>query len=153
MKNKKSKNFNHRKSIASVVLASILAFSFNYTPISLVARHIAAAYKSSTTSSNTFYGNSSVSTENKIDDAKFPSSLEKYFEGSSANFNIETYYKEQYYKFFENYADNFLKTANLPVVGKSDPQYYNKEYVNYLNHVGYDSLGEYYEDKKRFWPF
>ncbi len=148
MKNKKSKNFNHRKSIASVVLASILAFSFNYTPISLVARHIAAAYKSSTTSSNTFYGNSSVSTENKIDDAKFPSSLEKYFEGSSANFNIETYYKEQYYKFFENYADNFLKTANLPVVGESDPQYYNKEYVNYLNHVGYDSLGEYYEDKK-----
>lgn len=148
MKNIKNKIFKHKKSIASVVLASILTFSFNYTPISLIAKNIASAYKSSTTAGNTFYGNTSVSTESKIDDAKLPASLEKYFEGSSANFNIETYYREQYYKQFAEYADSFLRNAENLVTTESDKNYYNKEYINFLNHVGYKTLGEYYEAKK-----
>lgn len=150
MKSKNSKFQKHKKSIASAVLASVLTFSFNFTPISLVANKLsnfAAAYKSSQT--QTYYPNSSTSTESNIGTGKYPESLDKYFEGSSNNFNILSYYQARYADIFAMKVDEFLKNARFNDTDTNDVNSYNSLYKKYINYVGYTTLGEYYEAKAK----
>ena len=77
--NKFTKFFKkNKKSILSIALASLLTFSFNYSPISLFAdwaKDKVNAYKSNNL--QTYYANSSTTSESKIAAGDYPKELEE----------------------------------------------------------------------------
>ncbi len=147
--NKLKKFFNKKKkSIFSLALALVLALSFNYSPLALLADTFKTnAYKS--TSVKNYYSNSSTTNETNIGTAEYPSSLKEYFEGSSNNFNIEQYYKTRYNDLLAGYVDEFLKASTLTETHETpgsnpDGEAYNTLYTEFLDSVKKDTLLEYY---------
>ncbi len=138
-----------KKSILSFMLALVLMLSFNYSPISLLADMVKSnAYKSNTV--QTYYPNSSTTSETNIGSGVYPSSLSDYFKDSSNNFNIESYYNKRFSDILAGYVDEFLK--NVPdKVGPADAQegdkvLYKDLYTEFLSSkaVDKDTLLEYY---------
>jgi hypothetical protein len=114
--------------------------TFNYSPVSILAdkyRNTSHAYKSSTTQS--YYPNSSTSSESNISSANYPSSLKDYFTGSDRNFNIATYYNERYYALYSSYFEKYIASEAIKKVTN-----YKDDYDNFLKVKGYDTLYEYY---------
>lgn len=108
MKFKSIKTQNRKKSIASLFLALLLMFSFNSTPIIMLANKLrsANAYKSS--DSYTYYTSTSGEKESNFSDAQVPSSLKKYFDGSSNNFNLYQYYTDEFENNLMDIVDNLF---------------------------------------------
>ena len=130
----------NKKSILSLALASVLALSFNYTPVSILANQIrkASAYESSTTQS---YYSSSTTNEANMSAGSLPTSLLSYFTGSDKNFNIATYYNS---RFNDIFGLEFCKFLNSTQVNGSQPNY-SANVAKYLEYVGgYDDLYDYY---------
>ena len=96
----------NKKPILSFLLAIMLMFSFNYMPISVISNYVnfSDAYKSST--SQSYY---TKENESYIDKGNYPASLQKFFEGSSNNFNIKVYYDSRFEELLGKYAHEFLK--------------------------------------------
>ena len=144
MKKLKKLMKNNKKSIFGLALATILTFSFNYTPISLVTKSLsgqsANAYSSSTT--QTYYKKDSVTKESGISSGNYANGTSNYFTDSTNNYHILTKYTEVFNKLFKGYADKYLAEQDK----KSDG--YNGNFAKYLDYVGYESLSEYYEEKK-----
>ena len=137
-------NSKNKKSMLSVALASLLAFSFNYSPISMISNLIknASAYKSSTLQS--YYGDATSTTESKIGAGNYPSALAEYFSKSSNNFNIGTYYNSRYSDIFAGKVHDFLKSGQTPQAGTVTPTDYKTLYLEFLQHKGAQTLLEYY---------
>lgn len=100
MKNKTLITSRKKKSIASLFLALLLMFSFNSTPMVLLANNMRKTNAYKPTETQTYYSNNASELEKNFSDGKYPSSLEKYFDGSTKNFNVYNYYTA---KFEENY--------------------------------------------------
>ena len=130
----------NKKSIFALALASILTLSFNYSPIALVSdwmKKTASAYKSS--SLQTYYANTTTSSESKVSSATFPKELEKYFEKTSNNFNILTYYNSRYTDLFANYVHEYLSNEKTGSTG------YNATYQAFLEYKNATTLYDYYQ--------
>lgn len=150
--NNLKKFFNKRKkSIFSLMLALVLTLSFNYSPLALLVDTFKTnAYKSS--SVQTYYPNSSTTSETNISAGNYPSSLKSYFEGSSNNFNIEKYYNTRFSDLFAKYADEYLKSIDETVKLKDTSTNvetdvaYKTVYTEFLAATDgkYDTLLEYY---------
>ena len=142
MKNKSYLNNHRKKSFASLVLAFLLMLTFNASPMILLSDAIRArtanAYK--TTQTQTYYSNSTNESETKFADAQLPSSLKKYFEGSEKNFNIYTYYINNYDEILKDRADKFFDAYDF-----AD---YHASYVAFLSYFGSENLSDFYEKQK-----
>ncbi len=159
------KHQEKQRSFASLLLALILIFSFNFTPISLIASKInwpsfASAYSSSTT--QTYYSSSSSSKESNVtvgSDA-YPNGLNDYFSDSSVNLNILEYYQSRFSDIFKMCIDYYLSNIEsteyaTKVVNKTGDESstettnmsYKDVYEEYLKYVGYKSLGDYFDAK------
>lgn len=142
---KKIKKFikNNKNSFFGLVLALILTFSFNYTPISLVSKRLAGlssnAYSSST--SQTYYKKDSVTKENGISTGNYANGTSVYFKDSTNNYHILTKYTEVFNKLFKGYVEKFLVAQDKLSSG------YDGIYAKYLEYLGYETLSAYYEDK------
>lgn len=136
----------NKKSIFSAVLATLLAFSFNYSPISLISSWIkkTSAYKSSNT--QTYYGNSTTENETKISAGKYPSELSEFFKESSNNFNIATYYNKRYIEKYAEHVHEYLASIETKF---SDVEY-GKTYLDFLDFKNYDSLYDYYKTETTY---
>lgn len=137
------KSFNKKKSsVFSAVLAGVLALTFNYSPITLIAERIksAIAYKSSTLQS--YYANPTTGTESNIGSGNYPSSLKDYFSDSSNNFNIKTYYDSRYLDIYSEKIDLYLRTITTSG--------YNTLYEEFLNYKNYTSLFNYYDNETTY---
>ena len=137
--NKFSKsNSKNKRSLLSAALATVLAFSFNYSPISMISETIknSVAYKSSTLQS--YYGDATSTTESKIGAGDYPSALTEYFSKSSNNFNIGTYYDSRFADLFAGYVHDFLSS------GKVASEDYEVKYQQFLTAKGANTLLEYY---------
>ena len=136
----------NKKSIFSAVLATLLAFSFNYSPISLISSWIkkTSAYKSSNT--QTYYGNSTTENETKISAGKYPSELSEFFKESSNNFNIATYYNKRYIEKYAEHVHEYLASIET----KFNDVEYGKTYLDFLDFKGYDSLYDYYKTETTY---
>lgn len=133
----------HKKSILSLVLAILLTISFNCSPISLFASMISSAYKAE--SKSTYYSASSTGEESKISKGQYPSNLDKYFEGSSNNFNIKTsFYDPEFESTFGYYVHEYLAHYS--------ESSYTTAYNNFLTNKGYntadDGIYSYYTANK-----
>lgn len=108
MKNKTYLKNHRKKSIASLFLAFLLMISFNASTIALIFNtfNSADAYKSSST--KTYYTDSTKDTEGKFD-ADYPSSYEKYFENSSSSFNVLDYYNTEFETSYKTITNDFFK--------------------------------------------
>ena len=151
--NKIKKFFNSKKkAILSFMLAVVLMLSFNYSPISLLADLVRTnAYKSNTV--QTYYANSSTTSEANIGSGVYPSSLSDYFKNSSNNFNIESYYNTRFNDILAGHVDEFLKNVDDVKVGpdgaaEDDKVLYKNLYTQFLTAVGFDTLLEYYTKNK-----
>ena len=120
----------NKKSIFALALASILTLSFNYSPIALVSdwmKKTASAYKSS--SLQTYYANTTTSSESKVSSANFPKELEKYFEpvveekrkilsddeiGNIADENAHRIFEESEVKASVVFGNQLCMAAKLP---------------------------------------
>ena len=146
--NNLKKFFNKKKkSILSLMLAFILALSFNYSPISFLADMVkTSAYKSNT--EKTYYPNSSTKNETNIGEGTIPSSLVDYFKNSSTNFNILEKYTEFFDDLYARHVNDFLSnltsTVGAPETEESTWVEYNTLYSEFLNSVGHKTLLEYY---------
>ena len=155
--NKIKKFFNtKKKAIFSFMLAVVLMLSFNYSPISLLADFVRTnAYKSNTV--QTYYPNTSTTSEANVGAGVFPSSLSDYFKNSSNNFNIESYYKTRFNDILAGHVDSFLKNVDDVKVGpagaaEGDKVLYKDLYKEFLkevdDNVEFDTLLEYYTKYK-----
>ncbi|MBQ4541457.1 MAG: hypothetical protein IJA23_01250 [Clostridia bacterium] len=151
--NKIKKFFNSKKkAIFSFMLAVVLMLSFNYSPISLLADLVRTnAYKSNTV--QTYYANSSTTSETNIGAGVYPSSLSDYFKDSSNNFNIESYYNTRFNDILAGHVDEFLKNVPDVKVGptgaaEGDKVLYKDLYQLFLDSVEFDTLLEYYTKNK-----
>ena len=142
--NKFTKFFKkNKKSILSVALASLLTFSFNYSPISLFAdwaKDKVNAYKSSNL--QTYYANTSTTSESKIAAGSYPKELEEYFKNSSNNFNILTFYDTRYTTLFAEHVHKFFSE-------NSDVEFVDK-YEKFLASKNKETIYDYYEADKTF---
>lgn len=129
-----------QKSILSLLLACILMLTFNYAPISILIENYkqSNAYKANTTQS--YYPNSSTTNESNISTGSYPSSLEKYFEGSNRNFNIATYYSNRFYDIYSNNLHSYLNDSRLDEIVAG----FTTLYKNYLDFLGFETLYDYY---------
>ena len=133
---------NNKNSIFGLVLALILTFSFNYTPISLVSKRLRQSTNAySSTTSQTYYNRDSVTKENGISTGNYANGTSIYFKDSSNNYHILTKYTEVFNKLFKGYADKFLVAEDKLSSG------YDGNYAKYLEYLGYESLSEYYDAK------
>ena len=113
MKNKTySKNYR-KKSLASFFLALLLTLSFNSSPIMLMTESLRNANAYKATDSQTYYSKTDSTEEKNFGDANFPSSLSKYFEGSSKNFNIRKYYLDNFETNYRENVDTFFANYNV----------------------------------------
>ena len=130
------------------MLAVVLMLSFNYSPISLLADlDRTNAYKSNTV--QTYYANSSTTSETNIGAGVYPASLSDYFKDSSNNFNIESYYNTRFNDILAGHVDEFLKNVPDVKVGptgaaEGDKVLYKDLYQLFLDSVEFDTLLEYY---------
>lgn len=142
--NKFTKFFKkNKKSILSIALASLLTFSFNYSPISLFAdwaKDKVNAYKSNNL--QTYYANSSTTSESKIAAGDYPKELEEYFSNSSNNFNILTFYDNRYTALFAEHVHKFFSE-------NSDSEFVTK-YNAFLSSKNKETIFDYYETDKTF---
>ena len=145
----------NKKSILSAALAALLTFSFNYSPISLLSSMIkkSSAYKSSTT--QTYYGNSTTENETKISGGKYPSQLSEFFKESSNNFNIETYYSKRFLEKYAEYVHNYLSSVETEGVIKFKDDYnttikFNEAYADFLDAKKYETLYDYYKTESTY---
>ncbi len=129
----------NKKPILSFLLAIMLMFSFNYMPISVISNYVnfSDAYKSST--SQSYY---TKENESYIDKGNYPASLQKFFEGSSNNFNIKVYYDSRFEELLGKYAHEFLK------YWQTSSGSYVYPYEEYLEYLGFDDIYSYYKSGK-----
>ena len=151
---KLSKSYSkNKKSILSAFLATVLAFSFNYSPISMISNLVKTsnAYKSSSLQS--YYGETTSTSESKVK-AYYPEELAEYFSQSKTNFNIETYYNTRFDDLFKGYANDFLISGKVPFVkpdGSDDNDAmtnYSTLVRNFLTNKKVSTLYEYFENNK-----
>ena len=144
MKKISKSNSKNKKSLLSAALATVLAFSFNYSPISMISETIknSVAYKSSTLQS--YYGDATSTTESKIGAGNYPSALAEYFSKSSNNFNIGTYYDSRFADLFAGYVHDFLSSGK---VASTD---YDTKYSQFLTAKGAKTLLEYYNNDSTY---
>lgn len=130
---------NKKKSILSMLLAFVLLFAFNYSPISIISNLIdfTRAYKSNVVSS--YY---SSANETYISKGTMPENmsdfLSEFFKGSDNKFNIEDYYNGRFEELLADYSDQYLRYYEST---KGRNEYPYKEF---LEHYGFENLKEYY---------
>lgn len=129
---------NHRKkSFASLILAFLLMFTFNASPIMLIAENFKTANAYKSTQSQTYYSSSSSEAEKKFNDAQYPSSLAEFFDGSNKNYNIYTYYNEKFEEIYAGYVNTFFASyAGNVTIGSGETSQtvtYNSVYTTFLN--------------------
>ena len=150
MKTLSKSNSKNKKSFISVALASLLAFSFNYSPISMISNLIkdARAYKASTLQS--YYGDATSTTESKIGSGNYPTALAEYFSKSSNNFNIGTYYNTRYSDIFAAKVHDYFKSGKITHTQAGEAIDFKALYEAFLTAKGYDTLLAYYESDKTY---
>lgn len=146
MKNKSLITNRRKKSIASLFLAFLLMFSFNSTPLILLADKTRNSKAYKPTSSQTFYSNTASELEQNFSDGKYISSLEQYFDGSTKNFNVLTYYNTKFEEYYKSIVEKFLKNWDGSYAG-TDNDYDNK-FSELLSAFGVESLYEVYTNLK-----
>lgn len=99
-----------KKTIASLFLALLLVFSFNASPIILLANHLRSANAYKTTETKSYYSNTSSELEKNFSDAQYPSSLKDNFDGSQKNFNVYNYYIEKFEEQFKAMTINLFNS-------------------------------------------
>ena len=138
LKNKRTKSF------IGIMLAIVMMISFNFSPLCVFVEKFsnrqAGAYSS--TATKNYYGPNLVTTESGISTAEKPDGWDEYFSDSNLNYNINSKYNEYFDTWFKKYVDKYLVEQDLRVDG------YNGVYAEFLQHVGYASLSEYYVAKK-----
>lgn len=148
--NKLKKFFTKKKkSIFSLVLALVLTLSFNYSPISLLARLVdksSNAYKSS--SVQTYYAASDLSTEKNMGKASYPDFLAEFFKGTSNNFNIKNYYDSKFEELFSSSLEKYLLSRVVTDDGTPTGVEYKTHYSQFLSSVDHDTLLGYYNSQK-----
>lgn len=139
MKTKSYLKTQRKKSFASLILAFLLMFTFNSSPILMLSENLrnrANAYKS--TETQTYYAKNDSTEETKFS-AVYPSSLKDYFTNSSENFNLLSYYTTQYDLVYKEFANAFY--THYFTSQMSDTQ--KEEYVKFFNNfMGAGSVSE-----------
>lgn len=140
MNNKTYSKIRRKKSFASLILAFLLMFTFNSSPIILMSNNVrnSNAYKSSET--KTYYTSKTNESETKFSDPNYPSSYKDYFADSNKNFNILTYYNTNFEKLFFKYTDEFFKAY--------DVDGYNTKYEEFLDNYDAENLSEFFTAQK-----
>ena len=126
----------NKRSIGSILLAGLLAFTFNYSPLKILATNSrnAVAYKSSNISSSSYYTSSSTSSNSL--QANYPDGFAEYFEDGGATFNFRNYYDAQFEKVYSTYLNSYIATQTT----------YQAKLDEFLEDNEVDSLLEYYKD-------
>ncbi len=142
MKTLKKSFKKNKSSLFSVLLAGILALTFNYSPITLIAERIksAIAYKSSTL--QTYYPTPSTGNESNISSGNYPKALQDYFTDSSNNFNIKTYYDTRFLDLYSEKVDLYLRSVTT--------YNYKEIYEEYMNYKNSASLYEFYNNESTY---
>lgn len=141
MKNKTLITSHKKKSIASLFLALLLMFSFNSTPMVLLANNMRKTNAYKPTETQTYYSNIASELEKNFSDGKYPSSLEKYFDGSTKNFNVYNYYTAKFEENYKTIIEPFFK--NWGTYGGSSDSYSTKLSTLFA-HYGVETLSELY---------
>lgn len=124
MKNKTLITYRRKKSIASLFLALLLMFSFNSTPIIMLANRQKTTNAYQKTETQTYYSKTSSENESNFADGKYPSSMEAAFSGSSKNFNVYNYYTSKFESFFREHIEElFLDWDGTYNTGSSENTY------------------------------
>lgn len=136
MKTKSYLKSQRKKSFASLVLAFLLMFTFNSSPIIMLSdslRNRANAYKS--TETQTYYSKNDSTEETKFS-AVYPSFYKDYFTDSSENFNLLSYYTTQYDLVYKELVNKFYSHyfKSIFEVNKQE------QYVKFINNF----MGENY---------
>lgn len=132
MKTKSYLKSQRKKSFASLILALLLMFTFNSSPIIMLSdnlRNRTSAYKSSET--QTYYAKNDSTEETKFSSV-YPSSLKDYFKDSSENFNMLSYYTTQFDLVYKDLVNAFF---TYYYTSKMTPKVKN-EYENLFSYFG-----------------
>lgn len=99
------KSSKNRKSLTGIILAAISLFTFNFSPISIIASKITSAAKYEATETKI-----TEDTSTKLEANEIVSNLEEYFSDSNVSLNLGEYYDTLYQSLLLEKAHNYLKT-------------------------------------------
>ncbi len=153
MNNKTYLKKHRKKSVASFILAFLLMFTFNSSPIIMIANNgkNANAYQSSET--KTFYTSSKNENETKFSDPSYPSSYKDAFSDETGkfnatnnkNFNLLSYYNAKFEEYCLDLAHKFFLRADE--VSSSETNYAD-QYSEFLAAFGANDLYDFFIDQK-----